>query len=164
MAVMTPRPLVTLLVLVGLGFPPTPAFAGSPNVNVLWRLLAPANLMLMVGNVCLAQDPSFLTRTMGSHGDFRAYAQAVKDEVSEGVPPEDLLLILRRAADAAKAEALADIRDLEAADPETERQNTEAWCKTSATSIVNDLLVTHDLDHDGFERLLSAAKSSSLGR
>ena len=55
---MTPRPLATLLVLAGLGMSPTPAFAGSLNVNVLWRLLAPANLMLMVGNVCLAQDPT----------------------------------------------------------------------------------------------------------
>ena len=137
------------------------ALAASTDVNILWRLLAPADLALMVGNACLGQDPSFLTRTLGKHGDFRAYAQEVKDEVSEGLPKEDLLLVLRRAADAAKAEALSEVRNLNSSDPETEDRNTEAWCETSATKIIRDFILTHDQDHEGFERLLSAAKSHS---
>ena len=136
------------------------ALAGSTDVNTLWRLLAPADLALMVGNACLAQDPSFLTKTTGKHGNFRDYAQEVKDEVSEGLSKEDLLLVLRRAADAAKAEALSEVRNLNSSDPETEFKNTKAWCETSATEIIKEFIVTHDQDHESFEKLLSAAKSS----
>lgn len=139
----------------------TKTLAGSTDVDILWRLLAPANLALMVGNACLAQDPSFLTKTMGKHGDFRTYAQEVKDEVSEGLPMDELLFVLRRAADAAKAEALAKVRTLKSSDPEDEARNTKAWCDTSVTEIIKEFIMTHDQNHEVFEKLLSAAKSSS---
>ena len=142
-------------------FVSTGALAASTDVNILWRLLAPADLALMVGNACLAQDSSFLTRTTGRHGDFRVYAQEVKDKVSEGLSEEDLLLVLRRAADAAKAEALSEVRNLNSSDPETEAKNTKVWCETLATEIIKEFIVTQDQDHEGFKKLLSAAKSPS---
>lgn len=139
---------------------PFNAFAASPNIEILWRLLAPAYFMLTVGDACLAEDPSFISRNLGKRGDYRAYAQEVKAEVSEGVPMPDLLVVLRRAADAAKSEALSEIRNLAADTPELEHQNIVNWCNTSATIIVRDFIKTHDEDHVGFEELLKIAKSS----
>jgi len=76
---------------------------------MLTRLLTPADLMLMIGNVCTARDPSFLAETAGKRGDFRFYAQEVKDEVSHGVPAAENLLVLRQAADVAKAGVIAQV-------------------------------------------------------
>lgn len=139
---------------------PSNGVAASPNIEILWRLLAPAYFMLTIGDACLAEDPSFISRNLGKRGDFRAYAQEVKVEVSEGVPMPDLLIVLQRAADAAKSEALSEIRSLAADTFELERQNMENWCNISATRIVRDFIKTHDEDHAGFEALLRIAKSS----
>ena len=105
----------------------------------------------MVGNVCLSQDPSFLTKTMGKRGNFRTYAQEVKDEVSDGISMDDLLLVLRRAADTAKAEALAQLSKLNFSDPDAEMKNTKIWCDTSATDIIKEFILNQDEDHEGFE-------------
>lgn len=156
--------IVAFLMMAATGIDTSAAYAQSFNIDILWRLLAPADLMLMVGNACVSQDPSFLTRTTGKHGDFRAYAQEVKDEVSEGVPPEDLHRILRLAADAAKTEALAEVRDLGSSDPQIEAGNMRRWCITSATQIIAEFIQVHDQDHEGFEKLLAAAKTPRLNR
>jgi hypothetical protein len=74
--------IVAAVALAGLTAVPTNNLAASLDLGMLTRLLAPAGLMLMVGNVCAARDPSFLAETAGKRGDLRFYAQEVKNEVS----------------------------------------------------------------------------------
>lgn len=145
--------------VVGLIFFAMNSPAASSDLGMLTRLLAPANLMLMVGNVCALHDPSFLAETAGKRGDIRFYAQEVKDEVSQGISNDDVLLVLRQAADIAKAGALKSIRALPADTPEIELSAIKAWCDTIVKSLVQHYILTHDVRHAEFELLLERAKA-----
>ena len=135
--------------------------AASSDLGMLTRLLAPANLMLMVGNVCALHDPDFLAETAGKRGDIRFYAQEVKDEVSQGISDEEVLLVLRQAADIAKAGALKTIRTFPADTPEIELFAIKAWCDTIVKSLVQQYVLTHDVRHAEFELLLARAKAQA---
>lgn len=151
--------VVAAVTLAGLTAVPASSLAASSDLSMLTRLLTPADLMLMIGNVCAARDPSFLAETAGKRGDFRFYAQEVKDEVSHGVPAAENLLVLRQAADVAKAGALKAIESLRSDSPDTELSAINAWCDTIVKSLVREYIRTHDDRHAEFELLLARAKA-----
>lgn len=153
------KSVIAAVVLAGLTAAATNSSAASSDLGMLTRLLAPANLMLMVGNVCALHDPSFLAETAGRRGDIRFYAQEVKAEISHGIPDDEVLLVLKQAADIAKAGALKAIRNLPADTPEIERSAINAWCDTIVKSLVQQYVRTHDVRHAEFELLLARAKS-----
>lgn len=135
--------------------------AASADLELLSRLLAPADLMLMVGNVCASQDSDFLTDTAGRRGNLRFYAQEVKDEVSENLSDNDVSLVLKQAADIAKAKALNAVRRLQSFDPVLEFQITKTWCDTTIKTLVGDYVRTHDERHAAFKELVRRAKAGS---
>lgn len=151
--------IIAVVALAGLTAVATNSPAASSDQGMLIRLLAPANLMMMVGNVCALQDPSFLAETAGRRGDFRFYAQEVKNEVSQGISDDEALLVLRQAADIAKAGALKAIRSLPADTPEIALSAVNAWCDTIVKSLVREYILTHDVHHTEFELLLARAKA-----
>ncbi|MER2264819.1 hypothetical protein [Methylobacterium oxalidis] len=151
--------IVVALALAGLIAGPTNSLAASLDLGTLTRLLAPADLMLMVGNVCAARDPSFLAETAGRRGDLRFYAQEVKNEVSEGISKDEVLLVLRQAADAAKATALTAIEGLHSNNPAAELSAVNAWCDTIVKPLVREYIRTHDDRHVEFELQLARAKA-----
>jgi len=151
--------IIATATLAGLIAVPTSSLATSPDLGMLTRLLAPANRMLMIGNVCALHDPSFLTETAGKRGDLRFYAQEVKDEVSQGLSDAENLLVLRQAADVAKAGALKAIRSLRSDNQDAELSAINAWCDTVVKSIVREYIRSHDDRHAEFELLLRRAKA-----
>lgn len=153
--------IVVAASLSGFAYVPTSGLAASADLELLSRLLAPANLMLMLGNFCAAENPSFLTATAGRRGDLRFYAQEVKDEVSQDLSDADVLLVLRKAADIAKAEGLKSIRMLQSPDPIIEIRMITTWCNTSVKSLVENYIRTHDERHTAFKELLVRAKAGS---
>lgn len=153
--------VVTAAALAGLIVVATNSSAASSDLGMLTRLLAPANLMLMVGNVCAMHDPAFLAETAGKRGNIRFYAQEVKDEVSQGISEDEVLLVLRQAGDIAKAGALKSIRTLPANTPEIELSAIKAWCDTIVKSLVQQYVLTHDVRHAEFEMLVARAKSKA---
>ena len=156
------KSVIAAVVLAVLTAVATNSSAASSDLGMLTRLLAPANLMLMVGNVCALHDPAFLTETAGKRGDIsHFYAQEVKDEVSQGISDEEVLLVLRQAADIAKAGALKSIRTLPADTPEIELFAIKAWCDTIVKSLVQQYVLTHDVRHAEFELLLARAKAQA---
>lgn len=137
----------------------TSVSARPADDKILWRLLAPANLALMEGNVCVLQDPSFIHKFKGLRGNFRDYAQEIKNEVSAGLSMNEVLFILRRAADAARSMALSDIQPFKSDDPKIEFQQIQYWCDTEVKRMIQDFIRTHDEDHDEFEALLTKGKA-----
>lgn len=159
MAYATQLVAITKIATLAIALVVTTVPARPADDQILWRLLAPANLALMEGNICVLHDPSFIDKVKGLRGNFRDYAQEVKNEVSEGLGMNDLLLILRRAADAARRMALSDIQSFKSDDPEIEFQQIRSWCDTTVKNMIQEFIRTHDEDHDGFEALLTKGKT-----
>jgi hypothetical protein len=153
--------VVAVVALAGLTAVATDSPAASSDLGMLTRLLAPANLMMMVGNVCALHDPAFLAETAGKRGNIHFYAHEVKDEVSQGMSNDEVLLVLRQAADIAKAGALKSIRTLPADTPEIELFALKAWCDTIVKSLVQQYVLTHDVRHAEFELLVARAKAQA---
>jgi hypothetical protein len=103
--------------VVALGLTPS-AHADDDGLRI--TRLTSADLALMLTNVCLATDHSFSRTWVTSPEAVRVEAQRVKDQVSKGLSEGELLLVLRRAADAARAIALQEVGVLNASDPAVE--------------------------------------------
>jgi len=102
--------------------------------------LTSADLVLMLTNVCEATDPSSSHTWGNSPEAVRAEAQRVKDQVGVGLSESQLLSVLRRAADAARAIALQEVGVLNASDPAVERSRTLAWCAGPVRSTIENFM------------------------
>ncbi|GJE36311.1 MULTISPECIES: hypothetical protein [Methylobacterium] len=122
---------------VALGLTPS-AHADDDGLRV--TRLTSADLALMLTNVCEATDPSSSHTWGNSPEAVRAEAQRVKDQVSKGLSEGQLLSVLRRAADAARAIALQEVGVLNASDPAVERSRTLSWCAGPVRSTIENFM------------------------
>lgn len=89
---------------------------------------------------------------------MHTYSQHIKAKVTAGLSETETLLLLKRAADIAKAEAQRAIRNLRAEGPENETTGLSIWCQTVVKPLVRNVIDTHDNHHDEIDRLLERAK------
>lgn len=122
------------------------------------RLLAFANLALMYGNVCEAEEPGFISRITGKDGDVRSYAQTVKDRAGAGLDRETALSVLKSAGDIAKRRALVEIRGLQEPGAEPDDRILRAWCSTTAQQAIRQFINLKDDPASEFSRLLDVDK------
>lgn len=154
---MTPlgtRALVVALSIAATG--PAPA----TDIDALVRLLSPADLAQNLAAVCAAQDEFFLNATRGEHGTMHALAQHVKEEVIDGLSPDEADQVLRRAADAARNAALMAIRPLSAPTAHEEQIRLRTWCEEAAKPFVRSIVGDHAKRHAILEQALQDAKRS----
>jgi hypothetical protein len=144
------------LLLAGLCLSAAPASA--KDLSRLVQLLTPVYLAQNLTSVCAARNPAFLARTGGPFGTTHAYAQHVKEEVIASLPSSEADLVMRTAADAAKAAALQQVRALKSPSPEIEAERTDQWCRISAEGFVREIVRSHDVEHEGFVQGVEHAK------
>ena len=131
--------------------------AMSKDFGILTRMLYAAFLAEQGMTVCTARDPAFASDTSGPKGDMHTYSQHIKAEVTAGLSETETLLLLKRAADIAKAEAQRAIRNLRAEGPENET-SFSIWCQTVVKPLVRNVIDTHDNHHDQIDQLMERAK------
>jgi hypothetical protein len=136
-----------------------PAPAVALDLDALSRLLLPANLALMLANACTAADPAFSRDLGGPNGTVPEYAQRVKDAVSEHLTSDQVQIVLRRAADDARAAALRAVRALAASDEAEEQMRVQDWCATTVKPFVRAFLKHSDENVDDFLQHLARAKA-----
>jgi len=130
----------------------------SKDFGILTRMLYAAFLAEQGMAVCTARDPAFASDTSGPKGDMHTYSQHIKAEVTAGLSETETLLLLKRAADIAKAEAQRAIRNLRAEGPENETARLSNWCQTVVKPLVRNVIDTHDNHHDQIDQLMDRAK------
>ena len=127
--------MLSLTVTLGL----TPAAHADEDAMRAMRLTS-ADLALMLTNVCVATDPSSSLTWGTSPEAIRAVTQRVKDRASNGLSEGQLLAVLRRAADTARAIALQEVGALYDSDPARERSRTLAWCAGPVRSTIENFM------------------------
>lgn len=129
---------------------PNAKFASAKDLVALAELVVPAYTAMNVAVVCATRQPAFLSETGGPLGNALEYAEHVKDEAIESLAHEEALIVLKSAADAARATVLQTIRRFYAAEPNLEAARIRAWCSTDATDFIRTFMNQHDRDHDKF--------------
>jgi len=121
-------------------------------------MLYAADLAEQVTAVCTTENSLFAVDTRGPMGDMHFYAQHIKGEVIIYLSENETLAVLKAAADMAKAETLATLSTLRSGPVEFEHARVLHWCETAATSLVYEVISTHDNHHDEIDELLARAK------
>ncbi|MCJ2040623.1 hypothetical protein MKK55_16970 [Methylobacterium sp. J-059] len=113
----------------------------------------------MVSNVCAATDPSFSHDLSGPHGTIPEYAQRVKDAVSDNLTPEQVQIVLHKAADAARVRALRALQAAASPDEEEEQGKMHEWCMKVVKPFVQAFINRQEKNTDSFSQEIDHAKS-----
>jgi hypothetical protein len=134
-----------------------PAAAAATYLQQLTAVLAPVFLAENFAIVCAGRDPGFIDETRVPLGSVAAYSRHMKDEVVAGLSTDELLGVLKAAADDARRRALATLRSLDGS-PDQNRV-LENWCAAAAKEQVVRVITIHDRQHEAFTQAITAAKS-----
>ena len=93
-----------------------------------------------------------------AHAGTCSIAEHVKNEVIAGLDPDEAVVILRGAANAARMTTLQIIRKFDAHDSNLETARVRAWCETDARHFIRAFLDQYDGDHDKFLEKLKQSK------
>jgi hypothetical protein len=151
------RRIVILACGAGLGVA-VPGLALANHVQQLSAVLTPVFLAENFAIVCAARDPTFLDEARGPLGPVAAYSRHMKSEVVAGLSTDELLAVLKAAADDARSLALATLRSLEGS--ADQQLALDRWCATAARDQVLRVLRLHDAEHDAFIRSVMTAMSN----
>ena len=100
--------------------------------------------------ICSTRQPSFLSETRGALGNALQYGEYIKSKAIESLSSEEALLVLKTAADKARAFALQTIRKFYTDDAELEAARIQEWCGTEAKTFIQTFIDHHDRDHNKF--------------
>jgi hypothetical protein len=121
------------------------AHAADP-AELAQRLVGPF-LAEDVAVICTQRDPSFFRNLDERFDSANSFAQHVKFEVTGALSLAEATVVLRAAADMARAKALIDLRSMQMLSPTLEASNIDKWCATSARQIVIGALQAHVRSH-----------------
>ena len=136
----------------------TVGVASAKDLAALAELITPAYTAMNFGVVCATRQPNFLSESSGPRGNVLSYAEHVKNEVIDGLDPDEAVVVLRGAANAARTTTLETIRKLNADDSNLEAARIRAWCETDARHFIRAFLDQYDGDHDKFLERLKQSK------
>jgi hypothetical protein len=138
-------PIVLLHATVGLVTSIEMARAGEAG-NLADRLVPPF-LTEYAANLCASTSRGFFKDHDEGFGTATNFAQHVKSEVTGSLSFPEASVVLRAAADIAKAQALAELRSLQTVAHTIEASRLETWCATVGRQIVEDALTAHARSH-----------------
>jgi hypothetical protein len=137
---------------------PNATLATAKDLFALAELLVSAYTAMDFAVVCATRQPSFLLETAGPLGNVLNYAEHVRDEAVESLAHDEALIVLKTAADAARATVLQTIRKFQTGEQSLEAARIRAWCSTDATDFIRTFMNEYDRDHDKFLETLKRSK------
>ena len=135
------------IALIALTLTMLPLPARAADIAFLSEFLTTAYEAMNYTTVCMAKDTEFVARTSGPRGNAIKYAEHVKDETIASLWPEDVQLVLRSSALAAKIISLRTLRRLDGPGPQQGDARIREWCTTTARTFVKDFVTHHDNNH-----------------
>ena len=138
----------------------TSGVAIGQNFEELSRLLTPAYTAMSLANLCSTEPGWPFTQPRGQRGVAVNYAEHVKDEIVASLSDQDAFAVLKPAADAARNEARAQLREkVIVSDKTVEAIRFRDWCNGYVNDFIEDVIRKHDGDHAAFLRRVDLAKS-----
>jgi hypothetical protein len=132
-----------------------PGLVSAMHVQRLSAVLAPVFLAENFAIVCAARDPAFIDETRGPLGPVAAYSRHMKGEVVSGLSSDEVMAVLRAAADDARRRARETLRSF--AGSFDQNRALDLWCATKAKDQVLQIVRLHDGEHDAFTRAIATA-------
>ena len=138
------------------------ATAFAQDLEALSRLVTPAYTAMSFAGLCATEPGWSGAQPRGARGVAVQYAQHVKDEVIASLTQDEAVTVLKSAADAARNEARAQLRDkVIVADKTVEAVRFREWCNGYVNGFIAELIQRHDGDHVGFLRHVEVAIGSA---
>ena len=135
--------------------------AGAQDLEALSKLLIPAYTAMSYAGLCSTEQHWAASQPRGPRGVAINYAEHEKDEVIVLLSEVDAVTVLKMAADAARNDARAQLRDkVIVSDKATEALRFRQWCNGYVNGFIVDLIRRHDGDHLSFMHDIELAKSS----
>ena len=118
----------------------------AADLEKLSQKLFPAYVAMNYDSLCSMDDQWESIRPVGVHGYAVHYAQHEKDEIIGSLTYDESLIVLRSAADAARAEARRQLKDHVLAENKSEEAaRLNRWCVESAQKFISGYIARHDL-------------------
>ncbi len=128
------------------------------DLDALAQIVVPAYTAMNFAMLCREDDPWFLLDTKGPRGTALHYAQHVKDEVIVALRQDEAVDVLKRAADAARATARQELRNVLPNYPHGQVGEITTWCRSAAATFVRSFIEHHDSAHDALLQEIERAK------
>src|SRR5215213_3601591 len=139
--------------------------AGAQDLVALSRLLIPAYTAMSYAGLCSMEQDWAVAQPRGPSGVAINYAQHIKDEVIASLPEKDAVTVLKMAADEARNDARAQLRDkVIVPDKAMESRRLRDWCNGHVKEFIVNLIRQHDGGHDSFKQNVELAKSPHASR
>lgn len=136
----------------------TPSFAFGKDLNVLIRVLYAAFLVEQTSSLCLTWVSSLSNEDRAIFTNTRAYRELIKPKVESGLNAADVDLVLKSAADRAKAEVLEAVTILRSYGPEREPVEFDRWCANSVKPHAKQVVGTYVRQPEVIDALIQKAK------
>lgn len=154
---MTSRASITkLLVVAGLC---TLSFsdADAKDLRPIAEFLRPAYSAMNLSLLCAQDDPEFLHASSGPRGNPVNYAEHIKDETISSLSADDVIAVLKLAADDARNDARSEFRKIV---PTQTYQYPQiaGWCRGYVLEFVRGVIKAHDENHTVFMVRLNEEK------
>jgi hypothetical protein len=134
--------------------------AEAQDLEALSRLLIPAYTAMSYAGLCSVEQDWAVAQPCGPRGAAINYAQHEKDEVIASLAEADAVTVLKMAADAARTDARAQLRDnVIVPDKTVEALRFRDWCNGYVNGFITDLIRKYDGDHVSFMHDVELAKS-----
>src|SRR5262245_65888481 len=108
--------------------------------------------------ICAGERGWHAAQPRGARGVAVQYAQHVKDEAIDALTLDEARIVLRLAADAARARVREELRRLLSPVSETQATAVAAWCNGYVQEYIVSFIEEHDHGHDRFLQQLEQAK------
>jgi hypothetical protein len=138
-----------------------PSFAADDLTLV--RILARADITQNFVFYCAQYDSSIIERTKSSVGDAQQLMLHIRGEVVSGLPQEEAVQVVLRAANAARAGALMAVRQPYGPDHTEEDARLASWCEKDVVPSVTEFINRHDHHHELFDEAIQKAKQTAAG-
>src|SRR5262245_28148466 len=108
--------------------------------------------------ICAGERGWHAAQPRGARGVAVQYAQHVKDEAIDSLTLDEARIVLRLAADAARARAREELYRLLSSATVTHAAAVAAWCNGYVQEYILSFIHEHDNGHDRFLQQLQQAK------
>jgi hypothetical protein len=125
--------------------------AAGKDLASLSQLLTPAYTAMDYAAVCATDRSWTVSQPAGPRGSAIHYAQHIKDEIVAFLSYNEALTVLKAAADAARQDTYAQLRNhVHARERAEEPARLRAWCYGHANHLIEALIRLHDENHSAF--------------
>jgi hypothetical protein len=130
----------------------------AKDLGLLTRLLIPGFMAQDFASLCDAYDPGFLPEVKNGSAGVSAYAQHLKIEITVNLTQADAMNVMRAAADAARAVARKESRQVLQNGRTGTGDPLKGWCERSVKPFILTIIKLHAEKHGEFDKMVEAAK------